>query len=70
MEHESESTQNFVKTFLCLFICVQINVNKNPYAQINYGTGKDVSDEDISDAKIPLQIKWQNDSWVKIPIWK
>lgn len=47
-----------------------LNVNKNPYAQINYGTGKDVSDEDITDAKIPLQIKWQNDSYIKVPVWK
>ncbi|HTK82453.1 MAG TPA: CocE/NonD family hydrolase [Bacteroidota bacterium] len=51
-------------------LLVTLNVNKNAYAQINYGTGKDVSDEDISDAKVPLQIKWQNDSYVKIPIWR
>ncbi len=51
-------------------LLVTLNVNKNPFAQINYGTGKDVSDEDINDAKIPLQIKWQNDSFVKIPLWK
>jgi hypothetical protein len=51
-------------------LLVTLNVNKNPYAQINYGTGKDVSDEDINDAKTPLQIKWHNDSYVKIPIWK
>jgi uncharacterized protein len=51
-------------------LLVTLNVNKNPYAQINYGTGKDVSDEDISDAKVPLTIKWQNNSYVEIPIWK
>jgi len=51
-------------------LLVTLNVNKNPFAQINYGTGKDVSDEDISDAKVPLTIKWQNNSYVKIPIWK
>ena len=51
-------------------LLVTLNINKNPYAQINYGTGKDVSLEDISDAKIPLKIEWQNDSYVKIPIWK
>ena len=51
-------------------LLVTLNVNKHPYAQINYGTGKDVSDEDINDAKTPLQIKWHNDSYVKIPIWK
>lgn len=51
-------------------LLVTLNVNKNPSAQINYGTGKDVSDEDVNDAKTPLQIKWRNDSYVKIPIWK
>jgi hypothetical protein len=45
-------------------------VNKNRFCQINYGTGKDVSDEDISDAKVPLQIKWYGDTYVKIPIWR
>jgi hypothetical protein len=39
-------------------------------AQVNYGTGKDVSDETIEDAQIPLQIKWYNDSIIKIPVWK
>lgn len=51
-------------------LMVTLNVNKHPFAQINYGTGKDVSDEDINDAKTPLQIKWHNDSFIKIPIWK
>ena len=51
-------------------LLVTLNVNKNPYAQINYGTGNDVSDEDINDAKTPLQINWHNDSYVKIPVWK
>jgi predicted acyl esterase len=51
-------------------LLVTLNVNKNRFAQINYGTGKDVSDEDITDAQTPLQIKWLNDSYVKIPIWK
>jgi hypothetical protein len=51
-------------------LLVTLNVNKNRNAQINYGTGKDVSDEDIGDAKEPLQIEWQNDSFVRIPIWK
>lgn len=51
-------------------LLVTLNVNKNPFAQVNYGTGKDVSDEDINDAKPPLQIKWHNGSYVKIPIRK
>ena len=51
-------------------LLVTLNVNKHAFAQINYGTGKDVSDEDITDAKVPLQVKWQTNSFVKIPIWK
>ena len=51
-------------------LLVVLNINKNPFAQINYGTGKDVSDETIDDAKIPLQIKWYNDSYIRIPVAK
>ncbi len=49
-------------------LLVMLNVNMNPFAQVNYGTGKDVSDENISDAKEPLRIQWQTDSYVRIPI--
>lgn len=49
-------------------LLVVLNVNKNPFAQINYGTGKDVSDETIKDAIEPLKIKWHNDSFINIPV--
>ncbi len=49
-------------------IVVVINGVKHPFAQINYGTGKDVSTETISDATEPLVIKWFSDSFIKIPI--
>lgn len=45
-------------------------VNKSPSWQINYGTGKDVSDETIKDSGEPLEIKWYNDSYVEIPIYQ
>ena len=51
-------------------LVVKITVNKNPFSQLNYGTGKDVSDETIDDATEPLWVKWFNDSYIKIPIWK
>ncbi|MEA5257497.1 CocE/NonD family hydrolase [Arcicella aquatica] len=51
-------------------LLVVLNIDKNSFAQINYGTGKDVSDETIADAKEPLKIKWYNDSFIKVPIWK
>jgi putative CocE/NonD family hydrolase len=50
-------------------LLVVLNINKNPDAQINYGTGRNVSEETIQDATTPLQIKWYNDSFIKIPVW-
>ncbi len=49
-------------------LLVVLNINKNSSGQINYGTGKDVSDETIKDAKTPLKIKWYSDSFVNIPV--
>ena len=49
-------------------LLVRLNVNKNPFAQVNYGTGKDVSDESIADAKTPLRVQWSTDSHIKVPI--
>jgi uncharacterized protein len=51
-------------------LLVVLNINKNPFSQLNYGTGKEVSTETIDDAKEPLKVKWFNDSFVKIPVWK
>jgi putative CocE/NonD family hydrolase len=45
-----------------------VNVNKSPFEQINYGTGKDVNEETIKDAKEPLKVKWFNDSFISIPV--
>ncbi|WP_160717418.1 CocE/NonD family hydrolase [Chitinophaga solisilvae] len=47
-----------------------VGINKSPRWQINYGTGKDVSTEDIRDAGVPLQIKWFSSSYMKIPVRK
>ena len=43
-----------------------LNVIKNPFSQINYGTGKDVSSESIHDAGEPLQVKWYNESFIRL----
>lgn len=45
-----------------------VDVNVNPFAQVNYGTGGDVSDEAIDDAGDPLQVEWFNSSFVRLPI--
>ena len=49
-------------------LVVVLSVLKSPGAQINYGTGKDVSDETIADAGEPLTIKWFGDSFIDIPV--
>lgn len=43
---------------------------KLPFAQINYGTGKDVSDETFADAGAPLKLQWYGDSTLTIPLWR
>jgi putative CocE/NonD family hydrolase len=49
-------------------LLVVVDVNRGPFAQVNYGTGRDVSDESIVDAKEPLRVEWFNDSYIEVPI--
>jgi predicted acyl esterase len=49
-------------------LVVVLSIVKESDIQINYGTGKDVSDESIVDAKDPLFIKWFDDSVINIPV--
>jgi hypothetical protein len=45
-----------------------LDVNRGPFAQVNHGTGKDVSDESIADANELLQVEWLTGSHVNVPI--
>jgi uncharacterized protein len=49
-------------------IVAVVHVIKESGRQINYGTGKDVSDETIADAGAPLSIRWFGDSYVELPV--
>jgi len=49
-------------------IVVVLSVIKETGRQINYGTGKDVSDETIADAKEPLTIRWLAASYIDLPL--
>ncbi len=51
-------------------IVIVMGVNKNPNWEVNYGTGKNVCDETMEDAAVPLEIKWYSDSSISIPILK
>ncbi|MBC8083158.1 MAG: hypothetical protein H7Z21_08105 [Hymenobacter sp.] len=45
-----------------------MNVNKNRFAQVNYGSGKEVSDERMADAGQPLEISWSSESFIVVPV--
>jgi hypothetical protein len=47
---------------------VVIGILKQPGEQINYGTGRKVSDESIADAGAPLQIRWSTASFIDVPL--
>ncbi len=49
-------------------LVVVLGIIKQPGEQINYGSGKAVSNETIADAKEPLQIKWFGKSSLMIPV--
>ncbi len=49
-------------------VVMVLRVIKESARQINYGTGKDVSEETIQDAKAPLEIKWFGGSYVDLPV--
>jgi hypothetical protein len=49
-------------------VAAVLSVIKEPGRQINYGTGQDVSDENIRDAGTPLDIKWYADSYLDLPV--
>ncbi len=44
-----------------------LRIVKETGRQIDYGTGKDVSDETIADAGEPLRIRWFDDSFIEVP---
>jgi len=45
-----------------------LSIVKEPGREINYGTGKEVVDESIADAKTPLQISWFGGSYLDLPV--
>jgi putative CocE/NonD family hydrolase len=49
-------------------IVIALGVNKSADWQINYGTGKDVSEESIKDAAEPLDIRWFTSSSFVLPV--
>ncbi|HEY0116833.1 MAG TPA: CocE/NonD family hydrolase [Allosphingosinicella sp.] len=49
-------------------IIALVGVPKRPDTQINYGTGRDVSDESIADAGEPLRVAWRPGSYLELRV--
>jgi uncharacterized protein len=49
-------------------LLVLLDVNMNPFAQVNYGTGADVSTESVADAGPPLEVRWHTGSLIRVPL--
>jgi len=49
-------------------LLLTVNVNKNAFAEINYGTGRDVGTEDIHDAGTPMKVDWLTSSYIRLRI--
>ena len=51
-------------------IVLILGVNKRPDEEINYGTGGDVSNESLEsdENKVPVKIRWYNDSYIEMPV--
>lgn len=51
-------------------VVLVLGVNKRPDREINYGSGKPVSEETIADARPALKLRWYNSSYIDLPIRK
>jgi uncharacterized protein len=48
-------------------LVLALGINKRADSQVNYGSGKDVSEESIADARAPVRIRWHDGSFIEIP---
>jgi len=44
-----------------------LGILKQPGLEIDYGTGKDVSEESLGDARVPLTVRWSSSSFIDLP---
>lgn len=51
-------------------LVIVLAVNKERGLQINYGSGKDVSDETLADAGEPMRLRWYGNSFIDLPLMR
>jgi uncharacterized protein len=49
-------------------LLLTVNVNKNAFAEVNYGTGKDVATESVKDAGAPMNVDWLTSSYIRLRV--
>ncbi len=47
-------------------LVLSLGINKRADSQVNYGSGKDVSEESIADAHAPVRIRWHDGSFIEV----
>jgi putative CocE/NonD family hydrolase len=45
-------------------LLLTVTVNKNAFAEVNYGAGRDVSKESVKDAGAPMKVDWLTSSYI------
>ena len=49
-------------------LLLTVTVNKNAFAEVNYGTGKDVAKESAKDADAPMKVDWLTSSYIDLRV--
>lgn len=49
-------------------LLLTVTVNKNAFAEVNYGTGQDVATESVKDAGAPMKVQWLTSSYVRLRV--
>jgi hypothetical protein len=49
-------------------LLLTVTVNKNAFAEVDYGTGKDVAKESVKDAGAPMKVDWLTSSYIDLRV--
>lgn len=49
-------------------LLLTVTVNKNAFAEVNYGSGRDVATESVRDAGAPMRVDWLTSRYVRLGV--